>query len=126
LSAVFPNFFRNFALLDSPRKPFFHLQSLDEVSVAFILIQPEIFTQDYDPRPESQDMAVLEVEDPEDLLVFAIVTAPPQGVLTANLQGPVYLNKKRCLGKQIVSAREIYRTRHNILEEMARKKAATC
>ncbi len=114
--------YKNFALLDAHKKPFFWLQSLDDTQVAFILIKPSIFRDEYNPGISLEDLSSIGVENLEDCLVFAIVTIPESGPMTANLQGPLYINRKNRQGKQCVSPLDEYRTKHDILEEMAARR----
>ena len=114
--------YRRFALIDAHKKPFFWLQSTEEARIAFILIKPSIFHEDYEPGISKEDFDDIEAAGPEECLVFAIVTVPESGPMTANLQGPLYISKKTRKGKQCVSPRDEYRTKHDILEEMAARR----
>lgn len=114
--------YTSFALIDAHKKPFFWLQSTQEARIAFILIKPSIFREDYDPGVSDEDYADIGADGPEDCLVFAIVTVPESGPMTANLQGPLYISKKTRKGKQCVSPKDEYRTKHDILEEMAARR----
>jgi len=111
-----------FAFLDAHQKPFYWLQSLVDPQVAFILIKPSFFCDNYAPGIPLEELTDIGAENWEDVIVFAIVTIPEHtNIMTANLQGPIYLNKKSRKGKQYISPKDEYRTRHNILEEMAKK-----
>jgi flagellar assembly factor FliW len=114
--------YRRFALIDAHKKPFFWLQSMDEVRIAFILIKPSVFRDDYDPGLSREDLEELENPEPTDLLVFAIVTIPESGTMTANLQGPLVINKMTGKGAQCIRPHDEYRTKHDILEEMASRR----
>lgn len=113
---------KRYALFDAHKKPFYWLQSLDETRVAFILLKPTVFREDYEPGIGLDDLGEIEVESLDDTLVFSIVTVPESGPMTANLQGPVYINKKNRAAKQCISPRDEYRTRHDILLEMAQRR----
>jgi flagellar assembly factor FliW len=114
--------YTSFALIDAHKKPFFWLQSTQEARIAFILIKPSIFHEDYEPGVSSEDYADIGAEGAEECLVFAIVTVPDSGPMTANLQGPLFISKKTRKGKQCISPRDEYRTKHDILEEMAARR----
>lgn len=114
--------YHSFALIDAHKKPFFWLQSTEESRIAFILIKPSIFRDDYEPGLSKEDFDDIGAEGPEDCLVFAIVTVPESGPMTANLQGPLYICKKTRKGKQCVSPKDEYRTKHDILVEMAARR----
>jgi len=114
--------YRQFALIDAHKKPFFWLQSTEDPQIAFILIKPSIFHEDYDPGIGQEDFDDIGAGGPDDCLTFAIVTIPDAGPMTANLQGPVYICRKTRKGKQCISPRDEYRTKHDILEEMASRR----
>jgi flagellar assembly factor FliW len=114
--------YRRFALIDAHKKPFYWLQSTDETRIAFILIKPSIFHENYEPGIGLEDLENIGVADLDDCLVFAIVTVPEAGPMTANLQGPIYVSKTSRKGKQCISPRDEYRTKHDILEEMASRR----
>ena len=112
--------FRNYALLDAAQPPFYWLQSLDDTEIAFILIDPRIFRPDYTPGAPEQDLEELSPESPEDLLVFTIVTIPEeQNRMSANLQGPVLINRKTRRGRQSISLNPNWQLKHFILDELA-------
>jgi len=114
--------YRSFALIDAHKKPFYWLQSTEETRIAFILIKPSIFHENYDPGITLEDLEDIGAPSLDDCLVFSIVTVPEAGPMTANLQGPIYISKKTRRGKQCVSPRDEYKTKHDILEEMASRR----
>ena len=114
--------YHHFALIDAHKKPFFWLQSTEDSQMAFILIKPSLFHEGYDPGLSQEDYDDIGAEGPDECLVFAIVTIPDSGPMTANLQGPLYISKKTHKGKQCISPRDEYRTKHDILEEMATRR----
>jgi len=59
--------------------------------------------------------------------VLAIVTVPEsQTGMTANLQGPLLLNRRARLGRQSISADPRWGVRHAILEEIALARQGAC
>lgn len=120
---------KDFALLDANQPPFMWLQSIEVSYLAFIVIDPTIFREDYYPGISLDELAVIEINEDNinSQLVLAIVTIPEnQNDMTANLQGPIILNKDKLLGKQFIAKDEKWRTRHHIMEELAGKRAASC
>ncbi len=112
--------FKMFALLDASQQPFYWLQSLDVPEIAFVLINPLLFRPDYTPDVAEEDLEDLQLDHPDDLLVFSIVTIPEnQNRMTANLQGPVLINRKRKIGRQSISLNPNWRVKHVILDELA-------
>ena len=111
---------REFVLLDAAQQPFYWLQSLESPAVAFVLIDPLLFRPDYDPGVDREELADIGVQSPEDLLVLAIVTvAGPDKVMTANLQGPLLLNRHTHVARQSISGDPRWGVRHAVMEEIA-------
>jgi flagellar assembly factor FliW len=111
---------RDFALLDATQQPFFWLQSVERVEVAFVLIDPKFFRPDYTPDVDPAELEEIGITAPEDMLVFSIVTVPPTGGrMTANLQGPLIFNSQTHVARQSISTNPRWSVRHGILEEMA-------
>lgn len=118
---------KNYVLLDARQQPFYVLQSLDVVEIAFILIKPDIFRPDYDPGAAPSDLEEIQIDNDEDLLIFAIVTIPEdQQKMSANLQGPILINKANCLGRQIISLNNKWKVKHIILDELSKVRSEVC
>ena len=120
---------KDFALLDANQPPFMWLQSIDVSHLAFIVLEPKIFREDYDPCIGLEDLEKIKLneDNEEDKLILAIITIPEnQNDMTANLQGPIILNKSDLLGKQFISTNENWKTRHHVMDELAGKRAASC
>ena len=111
--------YHRFALIDAEQKPFIWIQSLDEPSLAFIAIDPVIFRSDYELDIDDEVLKPLEIASPSDVVVFALVTIPADGSpITANLQGPLIINKKNKKAMQLVVGGEKWKTKHDIVAEM--------
>ncbi|MGP1594377.1 MAG: flagellar assembly protein FliW [Treponema sp.] len=114
----FENYHR-FALIDAEQKPFIWIQSLDEASLAFIAIDPFIFRPDYELDIDDELLKPLEIASPSDVVVLALVTIPTDGgAITANLQGPLIINKKNKRAMQFAAGGEKWKTKHDIVAEM--------
>ncbi|MDR1626602.1 MAG: flagellar assembly protein FliW [Spirochaetia bacterium] len=112
--------FKQYALMDAAQRPFYWLQSLDVAEIAFVLISPLVFRPDYSPDAAPEDMEDLALEDPGDLLVFSTVTIPEnQNRMTANLQGPLLINRKTRTGRQSISLNPKWQLKHFIMDELA-------
>lgn len=109
-----------FVILETKEpSPFKWLQSYSEPNLAFIIIMPIDFLVDYDLIISQTDLEAVDVNNADDLLVFAIVTIPSDpSQMTANLQGPVIINPKKQIGRQVISLSDKYNVKHKILEEM--------
>jgi len=115
--------FKNYVLLDAERQPFYWLQSLDVEQVAFILINPFLFRPDFEMNIDNEDLLPIGITDPGKALIFSIVTIPMDGSpMTANLQGPLVINRDSRLGIQAVLTDPRWRTKHDIIAELSAEK----
>jgi len=111
--------FHDYVLLDAEHQPFFWLQSTEEKEIAFILINPFLFRPDYEVNVANEELAEIGIKSPENALIFAIVTIPQDGGnMTANLQGPVIINKENMTGKQAILSDVKWKTKHDIIAEL--------
>jgi flagellar assembly factor FliW len=118
---------REWALLDSDKPPFFWLQSLESRDLAFILIDPFTFRPDFALSADGSELRAIGAAGPADALIFAIVTIPPGGALmTANLQGPLVINRETRTGLQAILSDPRWQTRHDIRAELAAARKAPC
>jgi flagellar assembly factor FliW len=117
--------FREYALLDANQQPFYWLQSLDVQDLAFILINPFLFRPDYRLDVDDRELESIGLAKAEDALIFAIVTIPTlTGPMTANLQGPIIINRVNQLGIQVVVRGDDWMVKHDILAELAASRKA--
>lgn len=120
---------KHYALLDAAQQPFYWLQSLEVREIAFVLINPTIFRPDYEVKVIAEELAEIgltSVED-ENALILAIVTIPDnQAKMTANLQGPVIINKETKEGRQFINTDPRWKTKHYILQELANERNEAC
>jgi flagellar assembly factor FliW len=115
---------KDYVMLDAEHQPFFWLQSTESSGVAFIMISPFLFRPDYELCLGDEELADIGVSSPETALVFSIVTIPADGSpMTANLQGPVVINRDTRLGKQVILGDPRWKTRHDIVAELSENTA---
>ena len=115
--------FREYVLLDAERQPFYWLQSLDVEQVAFVLINPFLFRPDYEMNIDNEELLPIGITDPGKALIFSIVTIPPDGSpMTANLQGPLVINRDSRMGIQAVLTDSRWKTKHDIIAELSAAK----
>ena len=114
--------YTEYALLDAHKRPFYWLQSIQNREVAFVLINPYLFRPDYVLDVPKDDLERIGNPEGDATLVFTILTIPNEGgEVTANLQGPLVINRKARTGIQSISLNPRWHTRHAILKEMAQK-----
>lgn len=112
--------FKDYALLDAAQKPFFYLQSMDISELAFVLIDPFLFRPDYSVDADDALLSSVGIERPEDALVLCIVTVPSDGSpITANLMGPLIVDRASRRGVQAVMTDPRWQTKHDVLAELA-------
>jgi len=111
--------YKEYVLLDNIEQgQFFWLQSMDDKDIAFILINPFLFRKDYEVNVINDELAEIGLKSPENALVFVIVTIPQDGSsMTANLQGPIIINKENMIGMQAVLSDLKWKTKHDIIAE---------
>ena len=114
--------YRDYVLLDAERQPFYWLQSLDVGQIAFVLINPFLFRPDYEMSIDNEELLPIGITDPEKALIFSIVTIPSEGPMTANLQGPLVINRDNRLGIQAVLTDSRWKTKHDIIAELSAAK----
>jgi flagellar assembly factor FliW len=96
---------KDYLLVANPsEEPFCWLQVKDDPSLAFIVINPFLVAPDYQPDLPQTDVDFLGLEDPDDALLFNIVTLNKDGSATVNLKGPIVINRHSLTGKQVVVA----------------------
>ncbi len=109
-----------YALLDAVQPGFYWLQSLDDPDIAFIMLNPYDLRPDYVLEIPDEDLESIDYDESDDILVFAIVTIPEdESKISANLQGPIVINRVAQLGRQSISLDSRWKTKHIILEELA-------
>ena len=82
---------------------FFWMQAVDDPRVAFLVLTPWPMFPDYAPEIDEADQAALELEDAGDALVFCLLTSHDEPRrFTANLLGPVVVNRRLRRGRQVV------------------------
>jgi len=112
--------YSEYVLLDAEHQPFFWLQSVDDQEIAFVLINPFLFRPDYEVNITNEDLAEIGISSPNNAMIFVIVTIPQDGSpMTANLQGPLVINKDNMTGMQAVLSDIKWKTRHDIIAELS-------
>ena len=109
---------KEYVLLEAEQEPFYWLQSLDVEQVAFVLINPFLFRPDYEMSIDNEELLPIGITDPGKAVIFSIVTIPPDNPMTANLQGPLVINRESRLGIQAVLTDSRWKTKHDILAEL--------
>jgi flagellar assembly factor FliW len=82
----------------------FWLQCVDDTSVMFPVVAPELLDLEYEIELSDADCALIDVQGPEDVAVAVIVYRDEAegGKIAANTRSPVILNSKSRKGMQKV------------------------
>jgi flagellar assembly factor FliW len=111
--------YKEYVLLDAEQQPFFWLQSVNEKDIAFVLVNPFMFRPDYEVNISNEELGEVGITSPEKAIIFVVVTIPQdESPMTANLQGPLVINKDSMTGMQAVLSDARWKTRHDILAEL--------
>ncbi len=115
--------YHRFALIDASQQPFVWIQSLESAELAFLCVDPFLFRPDYELDIDDSLLSPLQVESPSDVLVFTLITIPGDGgPVTANLQGPLIINKKNNMAMQAILVDPKWHTKHDLVAEFAAKR----
>ncbi len=84
--------------------PFSWFQSVEDGSLAFVVMNPQVIKSNYEPEIPDEDVSLLDIEDVQDVVLLSIITirSKPAAMISANLRAPIVINLKKKLGKQIV------------------------
>ena len=98
------NELRRFVLLDDPSEEIFAwLQSCEDAGIAFPLLEPELFTSNYNPQLAKHDLENLKLSSRKGSRSFCIITIPQDPTqMTANLKAPIVINVDQRLARQCV------------------------
>lgn len=109
---------RKFTILSGEADSLFKwLQCLDDGSLAFIVVEPDLFVEEFYIDLSDSDVRKLNVESPDDVNILCIVTIPEDTKkISVNLQGPIVINSRKKLGRQVISTNEAHKLRYYLLE----------
>lgn len=96
--------FREFIFVDDPSDEIFiWLQSCESENIAFPVLEPEFFSEEYNVTLNDKELNVVGLSDISEARLFNIVTIPEDPrKMTANMKAPLVINVKKKLAKQCV------------------------
>ena len=95
------------------------LQSSDDGSVAFPIIEPKIFSPDYIVKLLPIELQSLELEDLTKAKIYSILTIPRDVTqMSANLKAPIVINAAQKIARQIVLQDNKLNVRHEMYKEL--------
>jgi flagellar assembly factor FliW len=110
---------KDYLLLDADRQPFYWLQAREVEQLAFILINPFLFRPDYELNIDDEELKAVGITSVDKALVFSIVTMLSGSPMTANLQGPLVINRDTHIGLQAILSDSRWKTKHDVMAELA-------
>ena len=103
-------------------EPFKWLQSVEDSSIAFVIVDPALFFPNFKLEVNEQELDELNFQQTKELITYVVVTlSPDASQISANLLGPVVINSKRRVAKQVVMPNSPYTTKHYILDELKKE-----
>jgi flagellar assembly factor FliW len=79
------------------------LQSIEDDSIAFPIIEPKIFKPDYVAKLLPADMNSVQIESVSEAKIYNILTIPTDiTTMSANLKAPIVINNEKKVARQIV------------------------
>jgi flagellar assembly factor FliW len=96
--------------------PFAVLRSLDGDELEFVVVPPSAFFPDYEPVLDDDTAEELELHVADDAVVLVIVTVgDPVDRSTANLLGPIVVNRRTHIARQVVLSPDEFSPRHPLV-----------
>ena len=89
---------------DPEEHPFMWLRTTEDSGLRFLVAEPANLFQDYTIELFDEDVREIGIQSEDDLQILNILTLVegPQRQLYANQVGPIVINRKTGLGKQVI------------------------
>ena len=118
---------KHFMLVESPEEHVHQLLCLDEPNVGFLTAEAETIAPRYQLELTDADQQLLGCGERGDTDVQVLCTLtlhqePPR--VTANLVGPLVINRATGIGKQVVLVNSSYSIRHPVLDMLPERSHA--
>lgn len=100
------------------------LQSIENPELTFVIINPFFVYPNYDIVIPKTVQEKLKIEDEKDLVIYSIVVVPEDiEKMTTNLLGPIIINTKKMIGKQVILDDDRYSTKHYIFKQNSKDRS---
>ncbi len=98
------NDLRRFVLLDDPNDEIFAwLQSCETPTIAFPVLEPELFSPGHQVALTKHDLEAIGLGSAEGFRAYTIITIPDDPTqMTANMKAPIIINVARKMARQCV------------------------
>lgn len=111
----FPELIRAELLFLEDQLPFLWLREDKHEGIAFLVFEGIAHLENYHIELQESDVTALGLQSPDEALVLNIVTLPrpPAATILTNLVGPVVVNRRTRVGRQVIIGNfESYSARH--------------
>lgn len=106
-----------------PDTSFRWLQSTEEPGLAFVVVDPTEFYADYEIEISDNDAQTLNLTNPEDAMVWAVVSFNKiNNDTTANLVAPIVVNKNEMTGMQVILQDDRFSVKQRLVEQKSEVK----
>ena len=105
----FPDWTKYVMLDHDTDAPFKWLQCVEAPELAFVILDPAYFHPDYHITITTDALIEIQKQDDDELSVVTILTIPSDdpSAVTANLRGPLVMNHRTRLCKQLVLSEDL-------------------
>ena len=116
---------KEFVIINTDDKAQFSwLQSINTKELAFVIMNPFFAFPDYEIIIPKRIQKKLKIEEEKDVAIYSIVVIPEDmEKMTTNLLGPIIINIKEKLGKQIILDDDRYTTKHFIFQQKSESRS---
>ncbi len=98
-------------------KPFHHLQALDNIPIALLIINPFQVHPGYEFKLSQADLEDIRCANPQSVTVYAVATIPENPAdATINLLAPIVINEEGRCGKQVILHESGYSVRYPLFK----------
>lgn len=103
-------------------RPFRWLQCVDSPDLTLVVVDPHVFFADYTVSVHAREVADIGATNPDDVEIMVIATIPAEmEKMSVNLQGPILVNRRGMVAKQLVLTDSHYSVQHFLLPELRRR-----
>lgn len=111
---------QRFLLLShNPNSPFRWLQSVDEPSLAFLVVEPSNYVENYVFEVADELASDLKISEEVQPVVLVTATIPPgkPKEMTVNLVAPLVVNVEARRGRQVILESDAYTMKHRVFKD---------
>lgn len=108
---------KRFILKEIEGSSFKLLQSIDDVTVGFVVISPFQVEENYEINLSEEVIKTLEIKEATDVLLYSLVTLNSKvEKITVNLKAPVVINVNSKKAEQFIIDKAKYKIKHPLMK----------